>query len=209
MTPSNQSLNSFINAVSDPTHSVSHVTTVPAPTQPVSANPSPAPSPAASIDNVNSQNKSASQPPSSDPNFTSVNTTSDLQARFGTGPLPGLSSIPTSRTRNDTTAPPSPAISTAASSEQELWEYRDQLLTRSALSLVLRQEALAQADSSGQYAGEVSWDEIRNAWIPVWAEKLGKPDVAEGEVPDTNPAGFKVKRRDAWGNKVGWRNGIM
>jgi hypothetical protein len=65
------------------------------------------------------------------------------------------------------------------------------------------------ADSSGQYAGEVSWDELRNAWIPKWAEKLKIGDLAEGEVPNTNPADFKVKKRDAWGNKIGWYGGRM
>ena len=82
-------------------------------------------------------------------------------------------------------------------------------MTRSALSLVLRQEHLAFADSSGQYAGQVEWDEVRNAWIPEWAEPLRAEDLADGEVPITNPADFKVKKTDAWGNKIGWREGIM
>jgi len=73
----------------------------------------------------------------------------------------------------------------------------------------MRQEALAMADSSGQYPGRISWDEIRKAWIPDWAEKLAPGDVAEGEVPDTNPAGFQEKRKDAWGNRIGWRDGRM
>lgn len=74
---------------------------------------------------------------------------------------------------------------------------------------MLRQERLAQADSSGQYAGEVSWDELRNAWIPKWAVKLRPDDVAEGEVPDTNPANYEVRSRDDWGNKIGWHEGRM
>lgn len=82
-------------------------------------------------------------------------------------------------------------------------------MTHSALSLVLRQEQLALADSSGQYNGEVSWDDLRNAWIPNWAEKLREDDVREGEVPNTNPADYVVKRKDAFGNRVGWRNGVM
>jgi hypothetical protein len=94
-------------------------------------------------------------------------------------------------------------------SEPEIWEYRGHHLTRSALSLVRRQELLAFADSSGQYAGEVSWDDWRNAWIPNWAEKLRPGEVAEGELGDTNPAEYKVKRKDAWGNKIGWMDGRM
>lgn len=104
--------------------------------------------------------------------------------------------------------PPSPSVS-EVSTEQELWEYRGQILTRSALSLVLRQETLALADSSGQYAGAVSWDDIRNAWIPRWAEKLGPGDVVEGEIPSTNPNDFKARRKDEWGNRIGWRDGQM
>jgi hypothetical protein len=61
------------------------------------------------------------------------------------------------------------------------------------------------ADSSGQYRGEVSWDDVRNAWIPKWAVKLKPEDLAEGEVPTTNPADFKIKEEDAWGNKISWR----
>lgn len=73
----------------------------------------------------------------------------------------------------------------------------------------MRQEALAMADSSCQYAGEVSWDDVRNAWIPNWAEKLKSHELAEGEIPSTNPADFKYKKTDAWGNKIGWYNGRM
>ena len=65
------------------------------------------------------------------------------------------------------------------------------------------------ADSSGQYAGEVSWDDLRNAWIPKWAKKLKPKDLAEGELPNTNPAEFEVKKKDAWGNRIGWRDGQM
>lgn len=89
-------------------------------------------------------------------------------------------------------------------SSEEIWEYRGQFLTRSALDLVLRQETLAQADSSGQYAGEVSWDDLRCAWIPVWVKKLKLSDLVEGEIPDSSPAGFQERDTDAWGNKIGW-----
>jgi hypothetical protein len=65
------------------------------------------------------------------------------------------------------------------------------------------------ADSSGQYAGEVSWDDVRNAWIPSWAEKFKSHELAEGEIPSTNPADFKYRKADAWGNKIGWYNGRM
>lgn len=65
------------------------------------------------------------------------------------------------------------------------------------------------ADSSGQYAGEVEWDELRNCWIPIWAEKLRPGDLADGELGDTNPANFKERKRDAWGNKIGWYEGRM
>ncbi|WVQ82029.1 hypothetical protein IAT38_004157 [Cryptococcus sp. DSM 104549] len=152
----------------------------------------------------------------SDPDFKAM-TVKDLQANYGTGvttpstPLPGLSSFtptpsdaasatPASRTP----APSSPASASGSDSSQEIWEYRGQMLTRSALGLVLRQEALAQADSSGQYAGEVSWDDLRNAWVPKWVKKLKVSDVAEGEIPDCSPAGFQEKDQDEWGNKIGW-----
>ncbi|WVF72637.1 hypothetical protein IAT40_007455 [Kwoniella sp. CBS 6097] len=150
-------------------------------------------------------------------------TTSELQSVYGTGvstptpatskPLPGLSSYNASTTTSKTATPASsskaatPAESSEDSdddSDEEVWEYRGQLLTRSALDLVLRQETLAQADSSGQWAGEVSWDDLRKAWIPHYVQKLKVSDLADGEVPDTTPAGFKTKEKDAWGNKIGF-----
>jgi hypothetical protein len=73
----------------------------------------------------------------------------------------------------------------------------------------MRQEALAMADSSGQYAGEVSWDDVRQAWVPKWVEKVKESELVDGELPSTNPADFKVKRKDAWGNAIGWRDGRM
>ena len=137
----------------------------------------------------------------SDPNFQNYNSASDLQARYGTGPLPGLSS-----TRKP--APPSP-VSEKSEDEASIYEYRGVQLTGSALSLVQRQERLALADSSGQYTGDVSWDDLRQAWIPAWAQKLRAGDLAEGELPNTNPADYKVRRKDAWGNKIGWSGGRM
>lgn len=138
----------------------------------------------------------------------------ELQTLFGTGvstpvtPLSGLSSFdatPTDTTAKPTRAPSSSAVSVAGSdSSEEIWEYRGQFLTRSALDLVLRQETLAQADSSGQYAGEASWDDLRGTWIPVWVKKLKLSDLAEGEIPDSSPAGFQERDTDAWGNKIGW-----
>jgi hypothetical protein len=65
------------------------------------------------------------------------------------------------------------------------------------------------ADSSGQYAGEVSWDDLRNAWVPKWAEKLRSDEVADGEVPDTNPANYREKKKDAWTNRIGWYEARM
>ncbi|WVO17694.1 hypothetical protein L204_105392 [Cryptococcus depauperatus] len=144
-----------------------------------------------------------------DPNVRKVNM-DELQANFGSGvatpsPLPGLSSYNPTPGTQDIKRSASPAKSEAESDEsEEIWEYRGQLLTRSALDLVLRQEALAQADSSGQYAGGVSWDSLRNAWIPQWAKKLKVSDLAEGEVPDTNPLNFEEKETDEWDNKIGW-----
>lgn len=138
----------------------------------------------------------------------------DLQTVFGTGvstpatPLPGLSSFNATSTGTPAKpiqAPSSPAASVAGTdSSEEIWEYRGQLLTRSALDLVLRQETLAQADSSGQYAGEVSWDDLRGTWIPIWVKKLEVNDLAEGEIPDSSPAGFQERDTDVWGNKIGW-----
>lgn len=155
---------------------------------------------------------SASRATTPDPDFQTFNNASDLEAMYGTGPIAtpskNVSLAPTPATPATPRGPPSPA-DTDTESEPEIWEYRGNLLTRSALSLVMRQEALAKADSSGQYAGEVSWDDVRNAWIPKWAEKLKEEDVAEEEIPTTNPAEYKVKRKDAWGNTIGWREGGM
>nr|XP_031860099.1 uncharacterized protein CI109_004463 [Kwoniella shandongensis]KAA5527171.1 hypothetical protein CI109_004463 [Kwoniella shandongensis] len=171
----------------------------------VSATTSPAVSPTPSV------SSSTSSTPS-DPNFKSMDI-SDLQANYGTGvrapasPLPGLSSYrPSPAPSTPKPAAATPATpDTSSETSQEIWEYRDQLLTRSALDLVLAQEALAQADSSGQYAGEVSWDDLRKAWIPKWVEKLKPGDLADDdEVPDLTPGGFKIKTKDEWGNKIGW-----
>lgn len=148
--------------------------------------------------------------PSPDPNFVNISSASDLQQMYGTGPIPTpsrTSSAPQASNSNATPHPPPSPTDTEAS--QEIWEYRGNLLTRSVLSLVMRQEALAKADSSGQYAGEVSWDDVRNAWIPKWAEKMKPEDLADGELANPNPAEFKVRREDAWGNKIGWRDGVM
>ncbi|OCF37778.1 hypothetical protein I316_00002 [Kwoniella heveanensis BCC8398] len=131
-------------------------------------------------------------------------TTSELQSAYGTGqstpatskPLPGLSSY---NATPSTSKAPTPSSGAKVATPAE-----GQLLTRSALDLVLRQETLAQADSSGQWAGEVSWDDLRKAWIPHYVEKLKVSDLADGEVPDTTPAGFKTKQKDAWGNKIGF-----
>lgn len=69
---------------------------------------------------------------------------------------------------------------------------------------MLRQETLALADSTGQYAGEVSWDDVRKAWIPHWVVKLQPGDLAPGEIPSTNPADFEVRDEDEFGNKIGF-----
>ena len=135
--------------------------------------------------------RSRSDPPSREP--TSSRST----------PLPGLSSTAAPLT------PLSPNSPSDSESDRETWEYRGHILTASALSLVLQQEKLALADSSGQYAGDVDWDNLRQAWIPVWAEKLHAWDVAEGEVPDVDPMNYQVKRKDDWGNRVAWRDGQM
>ncbi|KAK8854924.1 hypothetical protein IAR55_003663 [Kwoniella newhampshirensis] len=145
---------------------------------------------------------------STDPNFFSMNA-SDLETKYGTGvktstPLRGLSSYNSTPAPTTINPTPTSSASSDASDEEEVWEYREQLLTRSALDLVLRQEALAQADSSGQYAGEVSYDDLRKAWIPRWVQKLGVEDLAEDEIPDLTPAGFKPKTKDEWGNELGW-----
>jgi len=181
----------------------------PAPTpQTYSATPSPAGtptwSPAASP--VRSADTSRSTTP--DPDLYSIDNAADLQAMYGTGPIgtpsKTVSLAPTPATPKAPSEPSEPDTE-----EPEVWEYRGNLLTRSALSLVLRQEALAKADSSGQYAGEVSWDDLRNAWIPKWAEKLRPEEVADGEIPSTNPAMYRMKKKDAWGNRIGWRDGVM
>ena len=139
--------------------------------------------------------------------FTKFSDASSLEAAFGTGPIP-TSTLP-SRQTSSVAATPRPSSPTDTETSQEIWEYRGNLLTRSALSLVLRQEALAKADSSGQYAGEVSWDDVRQSYVPKWAEKMRPEDVVEGEVPSTNPAEYRIKRKDAWGNEIGWREGVM
>lgn len=92
---------------------------------------------------------------------------------------------------------------------KSVFSYRGHRLTRSALELVLAQEALAQADSSGQYAGPVSFDEQRGGWIPDDVKPLGVGDTARGEVPDTDPATYTPKREDQWGNRIGFRGGRM
>ncbi|WRT68240.1 uncharacterized protein IL334_005216 [Kwoniella shivajii] len=148
------------------------------------------------------------------PRYASM-TPSDLQKNYGTGVstptsggLPGVSSFqptPAVSAQRSALQSPSPASPTGSSDDdEEIWEYRGQLLTRSALDLVLRQEALAQADSSGQYAGDVSWDDLRNCWIPKYVKKLKITDLAKDELPDTSPAGFQLKDEDEWGNKIGW-----
>jgi hypothetical protein len=68
----------------------------------------------------------------------------------------------------------------------------------------MRQEALAIADSSGQYAGEVSWDDLRKAWIPKNVVKAREKDLADGELPTLAPADYEVKAEDLFGNKIAW-----
>ncbi|KAK4686644.1 hypothetical protein P7C73_g3490, partial [Tremellales sp. Uapishka_1] len=170
--------------------------------------PSPGASPAASATSLT--------PLPSDPNYTHYASASSLEQSYSTGQK-GLSSLPLSGNVTPSLPPSGSATPSRqpvspiseSSEDEELWEYRGQTLTRSALSLVIRQENLAMADSSGQYTGQVSWDEIRNAWIPNWAEKLQAKDVMEGEIPSTNPADFKVKKKDPWQNKIGWYQGKM
>ena len=164
--------------------------------------PLPPPSPSA-VSPASSRAASPTRDTVTDSNFHSYSAASDLQAAYGTGPFPGLSSVPPARPK------PSSEDEGEEEEEPEVWEYRGNLLTHSALSLVLRQEALALADSSGQYSGDLSWDDLRNCWIPNWAEKLRKADLAEGELPDTNPAGFRTRRKDDWGNRIGWKDGRM
>jgi hypothetical protein len=153
----------------------------------------------------------ASDPPSSaspTPGYKAFSADS-LTAMYGAGPQSaqthGISDRPYAGAL--TSLPPSPA--SATSSQKSVFEYRGHRLTRSALDLVRRQEALAQADSSGQYAGEVSWDDLRNAWIPKWAAKLTPCDVADDGLPDTNPASYRERTTDDWGNKIGWYEGRM
>jgi len=137
--------------------------------------------------------------PSSDDNLQAL-AASALESRFGTGPIP---SAPTPvKTRA-----PSPTPSAASDSSLDsvsLYEYRNQILTASALDLIMRQEALATADSSGQYAGDVSWDDLRKAWIPKNVIKLKNTDLAVGEIPSNNPDEFEIKGEDDFGNKIGW-----
>ena len=161
-----------------------------------------------------------SSDPSSDEEVETLATLA-IQSRYGTGPIPSralpalvASSIgtpddplPVSREKGKAKAeaPPSPAGSTISSLDSiSLYDYRGQTLTASALDLVLRQETLALADSTGQYTGEVSWDDVRNAWVPNWVVKLKPEDLGQGEIPSTNPADFEVRGEDEWGNKIGW-----
>jgi hypothetical protein len=137
--------------------------------------------------------------PSSDDNLQAL-AASALESRFGTGPMPAA--VAPLKTRA-----PSPAPSAAPDSSIDsvsLYEYRNQILTASALDLILRQEALATADSSGQYSGDVSWDDLRKAWIPKNVIKLKDTDLAPGEVPSNNPDEFEIKGEDHFGNKIGW-----
>jgi hypothetical protein len=130
---------------------------------------------------------------------------SALQSRFGTGPIPTPSPAPSvSTSRNHQIRPPSPAPSDSSLDSVSLYEYRGQILTASALDLVQRQEAIATADSSGQYAGAVSWDDLRRAWVPKNVVKLKDTDLAIGEVPDLNPANYEIKTEDEFGNAIGW-----
>ncbi|ORX38667.1 hypothetical protein BD324DRAFT_375833 [Kockovaella imperatae] len=163
------------------------------------------PNPASPAD---SRQSATSHSSSSDPDVRIYQNldANELEARFGTGHIPTVRpkpNVPATPRRASQESDPS------GESEPEVWEYRGNLLTRSALDLVMRQERLAFADSSGQYAGEISWDDLRNAWIPAWAEKLRPEDLADGEVPNTNPAEFVQKKEDAWANKIGWRDGQM
>lgn len=60
------------------------------------------------------------------------------------------------------------------------------------------------ADSTDQYVGDVSWDDLRKTWIPSWVVKLKPEDLAPGEVPSTNPDDFEVKGEDEFGDNMGW-----
>lgn len=103
----------------------------------------------------------------------------------------------------------SPIPASSNPPEPELYEYGGHILTRSALSLVMLQERMDHADSSGQYAGEVQWDPVRQTWIPVYIRPLQKSDVGEGEIPDRNPANFEVREEDEFGNRIGWSGDQM
>jgi len=127
---------------------------------------------------------------------------SALESRFGTGPMPSPAVTP--QVSRAPTRAPSPAPSDSSLDSVSLYKYRGQILTASAMDLVLRQEALAIADSTGQYTGDVSWDDLRRAWIPKNIIKLKETDLAAGEIPSTNPADFEVKAEDDFGNKIGW-----
>jgi len=141
------------------------------------------------------------KPSTADDNLQAL-AASALESRFGTGPMPSPALTP-----QPSRAPiraPSPVSSDSSLDSVSLYEYRGQILTASAMDLVLRQEALAVADSSGQYAGAVSWDDLRRAWIPKNVVKLKDTDLAAGEMPSTNPADYEVKMEDDFGNKIGW-----
>ena len=129
---------------------------------------------------------------------------SALESRFGTGPMPSPAATP--QVSRAPTRAPSPVPSDSSLDSVSLYEYRGQILTASAMDLVERQEALAIADSTGQYGADVSWDDIRRAWIPKNIIKLKDTDLVAGEVPSTNPADFEVKVEDDFGNKIGWTN---
>lgn len=160
-----------------------------------------------------------SQAPSSDDEMETL-AGAAITSRYGTGPIlpsPALPTmvassigtpddpIPASSTKTKAKPKsPSPASSTSSLDSISLYDYRGQILTASALDLVLRQETLALADSTGQYAGKVSWDDVRKAWIPQWVNKLKQDELAPGEVPSTNPADFEVRGEDEFGNKIGW-----
>ncbi|WVO22906.1 uncharacterized protein IAS62_004249 [Cryptococcus decagattii] len=94
-------------------------------------------------------------------------------------PLPGLSSFNGTSTgipAKPTPAPSSPAASVAGTNSSETWEYR----------------------------GEASWEDVRVAWITIWVKEPKLSDLAEGEIPDSSPAGFQERDTGAWGNKIGW-----
>jgi hypothetical protein len=99
---------------------------------------------------------------------------------------------------------PIPTSNSGPEPEPELYEYGGHILTRSALSLVILQERMKQADSSGQYYGDVQWDPVRETWIPVYVKPLRESDVGDGDVPDRNPANFEVREEDEFGNRIGW-----